>query len=153
MCYSFQNFGDSARCFQPSLAYQQTTQCPEEFILNPDNILSVVQGLALTKARKAAGGGGQMVEGFEGSYNYSESWSGSGSEYGQWGGSGGGGGGSGRQIVQVSPQRLNLKLRASEYMLSICITLPLYFKAQLCFGSKPTINYLFLFQDNHIAST
>lgn len=111
--FIFQNFGDSARCFQPSLAYQQTTQCPEEYVLNPDNILSVIQGLELSKAHGAVGGGGgHLVEGFEGAYNFSESWSGSGSESGQWGG--GGGAAGGRHIVQVSPQRLNLKLRASK---------------------------------------
>lgn len=111
--FTFQNFGDSARCFQPSLAYQQNTQCPEEYVLNPDNILSVIQGLELTKNQGVGtGGGGQFINGYEGSYNYSGSWSGSGSESGQWGG--GGGASGGRKIVQVSPQRLNLKLRASK---------------------------------------
>lgn len=79
--------------------------------------MSVLQGLELTKThRGGAGGGGHITGGMEGSYNHSESWSGSGSESGQWGG--GGGAEGGRHIVQVSPQRLNLKLRASKFVSS-----------------------------------
>nr|XP_023020280.1 integrin beta-PS isoform X1 [Leptinotarsa decemlineata]XP_023020284.1 integrin beta-PS isoform X1 [Leptinotarsa decemlineata] len=109
-CYD-PNFGDSARCFQPSQTHFK--ECPEEYVLNPDNILSTIQAYELTRARKgSSGGGGMMVGGFEGSYNHSEHWSASGSTSGQFEGSAGGG--AAGQIVQVSPQRLNLKLRARQ---------------------------------------
>lgn len=111
-CYD-PNFGDGPRCFQPSLEYQQQKKCPEEFVNNPDNILSVLKNLELTKARKGAiGGGGTLVSGFEGSYNASESWSAGGSET-VFGGGGGAGAGAG-QIVQLQPQRLKLQLRARQ---------------------------------------
>ncbi|CAH1118909.1 unnamed protein product [Phaedon cochleariae] len=119
-CYD-PDFGDSARCFQPSQAYQQETRCREEYVLNPDNVLSVLAARALSKAgRVTGGGGGQLVGGAEGSYNHSENWSESGSLSGS---AGGGAAGAAGGIVQVSPQRLNLKLRARQsYSISMKYT-------------------------------
>ncbi|XP_056640802.1 integrin beta-PS isoform X1 [Diorhabda sublineata] len=121
-CYD-PNFGDGPRCFQPSLEYQQQKKCLEEFVLNPDNILSVLSNLELTKARKGnAAVGGTLVTGVEGSYNASEHWSVHGSETGSAGG-GGAAGSAGGNIVQVAPQRLNLKLRARQsYSISMQYT-------------------------------
>ncbi|CAG9864043.1 unnamed protein product [Phyllotreta striolata] len=113
-CYD-PNFGDGPRCFSPSLVYQQQKKCPEEFVNNPDNILSYLANAELTKARKGGfEGGGAAVTGAEGSYNYSESWWASGSEHGQSHGGAAGAAAGGRNIVQVKPQRLNLKLRARQ---------------------------------------
>lgn len=84
--------------------------CREEYVHNPDNIQSIITNLKLSKAHAKGEEGGRFVGGFEGSYNQSENYWEQGS-YGSWGASGASGGG--RRIVQVAPQRLNLKLRAS----------------------------------------
>ncbi|KAJ8936075.1 hypothetical protein NQ314_012510 [Rhamnusium bicolor] len=112
-CYD-PEYGDSARCFQPSSSSDANAQCDEKYILNPDNVLSIIQALALSKAESRIGSGGTLEQGYEGSYYNNESWSASGSFSGGAGGSAAGGYGGGRHIVQVSPQRLNLKLRARQ---------------------------------------
>ncbi|XP_018572183.1 integrin beta-PS isoform X2 [Anoplophora glabripennis] len=102
----------SARCFQPAAGIISNKLCREKFVLNPDNILRVIENLALTRAQSVSGGGGSMVGVGTGSFEYNETWSGKGSINGSSGFSGKAAG-HGR-IVQVAPQRLSLKLRARE---------------------------------------
>ncbi|XP_030754778.1 integrin beta-PS isoform X1 [Sitophilus oryzae] len=110
-CYD-PEFSGSARCFQPSFPIAPKDQCKEEFVFNPDNTMSVISNLELSKAHSKAGSGGyHWGVGYEGSWNNTESW---GSHIYQQGQSGGGGGGGGGQIVQVAPQRLKLQLRARQ---------------------------------------
>ncbi|XP_037807558.1 integrin beta-PS isoform X1 [Lucilia sericata] len=106
--------GDKPRCFQHSYS----NVCPEEFIWNPDTVQSFTINRELTRAGYAAGAaGGQMSYG--GSYyansSYSSSSSGSYSgSYGASGAAGAAGSFSGSDIVQISPQRVSLKLRINE---------------------------------------
>nr|CAI5868361.1 unnamed protein product [Callosobruchus analis] len=107
------NFEDNHRCFQPSTVTSQQKQCPEEYVVNPDNIESTLMNLTLSKAHKAGIiSTGSIVDVAEGSYNQSGSWSMSGSESGSWGG--GEWGHAGGKIVQLAPQRINLKLRVRQ---------------------------------------
>lgn len=111
----FQSY-NYTRCLLPSVAAQQKIECPEEFTLNPDVVYSKLQDLELSKAHRRTGeGGGQLVSGYEGNWNYSESFSGSGSDYYAAGGGGGSAAAGGGNIVQVKPQRVKLQLRASRY--------------------------------------
>ncbi|XP_019867658.2 integrin beta-PS isoform X2 [Aethina tumida] len=113
-CYA-PNIKESPRCFQPNSPIPPKEECPEEFIYNPDNLMSIVTNYELSKAHSKGGeGGGNWMSGIEGSWNYSEHTSSSGSASGGWGGGVGGGGMGAGQIVQVAPQRMNLKLRAKQ---------------------------------------
>lgn len=129
-------FGDKPRCFQPSLT-ALTGSCPEEYTWNPDHEQRLVIARELTRAGSASiSGGGTRVSGasisessghehsessrgsysehtrysghgrsgFEGAYQHNEN-----VEYGQVSESG--------QIVQIYPQRVNLKLRISKFNL------------------------------------
>ncbi|KAL1492096.1 hypothetical protein ABEB36_012588 [Hypothenemus hampei] len=105
-------FNASARCFQPSFPLSsKDEQCKEEFVHNPDNIMSLLSNLELSKAQQAnTDGGYHWGIGYEGSRNQTDSWEHRGSSsYGY----GHGGDGQG-QIVQVAPQRISLKLRARQ---------------------------------------
>lgn len=126
-------FGDKPRCFQPSLS-SLTGGCPEEYTYNPDNIEVLVHKAQLTRGGSAAtisgGGSGQSIAGESSSSqkesysrnDYSaESWnrqsqqkinqnsrkSGHHVEYGSYEESG--------RIIQIYPQRVSLKLRASMF--------------------------------------
>lgn len=109
-------YGDKPRCFQPALS--SFNQCPEEFTWNPDNEQRIVIQRALTRAGSSASGGGG---GFVSGATYEEGSYGSSSASGQWheehGASWGmhGSGQESHQITQISPQRIGLKLRISEY--------------------------------------
>lgn len=86
-------------------------QCPEEYVFNPDNIKKIITGRNLTTYQKLQGGGGAASGvGISGG---SSSVSSSGFSSSSWGSSGGGGYGQ-SNIVQVSPQRINLQLRARQ---------------------------------------
>ncbi|XP_050304275.1 integrin beta-PS isoform X1 [Anthonomus grandis grandis] len=110
-CYD-PEFKGTARCFQPSFPLTvKEEQCKEEYIHNPDNIMSVISNVKLTRTHsKANEGGFHWGTGFEGSTNQSSKTEYHGSStyaYTEGGGHGGG-------IVQVGPQRINLKLRARQ---------------------------------------
>ncbi|XP_063361864.1 uncharacterized protein LOC134650860 [Cydia amplana] len=90
------------RCFDPALG--GTAGCDEAYVFNPDNELSVDQAynkeLSRTRTRVSSG-------------------SGSDEESGAFGASSSAGGamptpGSGEKLVQIKPQRVNLKLRQNQ---------------------------------------
>lgn len=126
------DFGDKPRCFQPSLS-PLTGGCPEEYTYNPDNVETLVKKVQLTRGGNAAaisGGSGQSSAGgyYSSSQNESysrndysqENWdvqrqqrinqnsrkSGHRVDYGSYDESG--------KIVQIYPQRVQLKLRISK---------------------------------------
>ncbi|XP_055388340.1 integrin beta-PS isoform X2 [Condylostylus longicornis] len=105
-----EDFGDSPRCFEPSVPSYR--QCPEEFIVNPDNEEKILFGRNLTRAKKMitaqSDEGYFSGAGYQESYSYSSS-SGS-SSYGQNSYSYS----QTRRIVQISPQRVSLKMRVNE---------------------------------------
>ncbi|KAJ8948573.1 hypothetical protein NQ318_007577 [Aromia moschata] len=69
-------YTENPRCFQPSTTEQPNAMCDEKFVLNPDNVMSILENLALSEVHGASGGGGgTLVGGYEGSYSESESWS------------------------------------------------------------------------------
>ncbi|XP_055842893.1 integrin beta-PS isoform X1 [Episyrphus balteatus] len=112
------NFTDKPRCFHPSFA--PLGACPEEFTWNPSNERTFIINRELSRASSIRGGG-QMVSG--GSYEAGSSYSASGSSYqsSQYGASAKGSSSSSSSfsaasgsIVQISPQKVNLKLRINE---------------------------------------
>lgn len=112
------DFGDKPRCFQPSLT-SFAGSCLEEYTWNPDNEQRIFLNRELTRAGSASGGGsasGSYGESYSGSSSSSSSSSSSHSFGGSSSSSGSGAwGASGQQsIVQISPQRVGLKLRISE---------------------------------------
>lgn len=113
--------GDKPRCFQHSYS----NFCPEQFIWNPDTVQSFTINRELTRASYAAGGaGGQMSYGSSYYANSSYSSSSSGSYSGAYGASGAAGSAgsfSGSNIVQISPQRVSLKLRISKFVLLLIL--------------------------------
>lgn len=112
---SEQNAIEQPRCFQPSLSDRD--RCPEEFTWNPDNEVRVEIERALSRSSAAGISGGGGYE--EGAY-YEEGYSGSSSYHGshheEHGASGSYGASGHSHIVQISPQRMNLKLRISMFM-------------------------------------
>lgn len=109
--------GDKPRCFQHSYS----NVCPEQYVWNPDTVQSFTINRELTRAGYAAGqAGGQMAYGssYYANSSYSSSSSGSVSgAYGASGASGAAGGFNSNEIVQISPQRVSLKLRISKLLL------------------------------------
>ncbi|XP_017769953.1 PREDICTED: integrin beta-PS-like isoform X2 [Nicrophorus vespilloides] len=113
-CYK-PDFGERARCFQPSNPGSKS--CPEEYVWNPDNVLQVLIARELSKAHAAVGSaGGTMESGWsvEGSSSHSSSGSSSWSSHSHGSSSSSGGGFGESNIVQISPQKVNLKLRARQ---------------------------------------
>ncbi|XP_076250227.1 position-specific antigen beta subunit myospheroid isoform X1 [Rhynchophorus ferrugineus] len=111
-CYD-PEFGGNTRCFQPAFPITPKEQCRDDYVFNPDNVMTVVSNLQLSKAHsKGSSGGYHWGTGYEGSWNASESWESKGSSMYQQGEAGQGSGG--QQIVQVAPQRLKLQLRAGQ---------------------------------------
>lgn len=108
---SEQNSNEQPRCFQPSLSDRD--RCPEEFTWNPDNEVRVELERALSRSSAAGISGG----GYEQGAYYEEGFSGSssfhGSHHEEHGASGSYGASGHGHIVQISPQRMNLKLRIS----------------------------------------
>lgn len=115
------DFGDNARCFQPS--YDSNNVCPEEFTYNPDSQLTQIINKELSRSKRQSflagedGAGGVVGESATG-YKQTSSSSGSYSSHSynsqtghtststSWR--------SEQEIVQIKPQRVNLKLRVSE---------------------------------------
>ncbi|KAJ8985291.1 hypothetical protein NQ317_007078 [Molorchus minor] len=93
---------NSPRCFQPSTSLQPNALCPEEYVFNPDNVLSVIENLTLSETGGIYAGSGSIEE------------SGSGTFSGSVNSGSGGIPEVPKRIVQVSPQRLHLKLRARQ---------------------------------------
>lgn len=122
--------GDKPRCFQHSYS----NICPEEYIWNPDTEQKFVLNRELTRAESIGGGfGGQMSYGS--SYMSNSSYSSSmksaySSSYSASSSSRGYAGASSREIVQISPQRVGLKLRISMYLkkLNNCNISPTFIK-------------------------
>ncbi|XP_066139995.1 integrin beta-PS isoform X1 [Euwallacea fornicatus] len=105
-------FSGSARCFQPSFPLSsKEEQCKEEYTLNPDNIISILSNLELSKAKQTSSQGQYYWGiGVEGNWSATENWQAKGSRmYPPTAGMSGG-----HQIVQVAPQRISLKLRARQ---------------------------------------
>lgn len=105
------NANEQSRCFQPSLSDRD--RCPEEFTWNPDNEVRVEieRALSRSSASGVSGGGYEQgayyEEGHSGSSSYHASHQEEHGVSGSYGASGHG------HIVQISPQRMNLKLRIS----------------------------------------
>lgn len=114
---TFQNFGDRKRCFQPNINTNANLQCDEAYIVNPDNVFSLIEARHLKKASSSRGSG--YDGGYEAGYEYSESHSSSGSfssssSFGSGGSYSGSSGYLQHEAVQISPQRVGLKLRISK---------------------------------------
>lgn len=107
------DFGDRPRCFQPDL--KTNFGCPEEYTFNPDNEQTFIDQRSLTRGGSMSAGGsmvsgGSMSGGSSGGSSMSES----GSMSAGGSSSGSGSSSASGSIVQISPQRVGLKLRISE---------------------------------------
>lgn len=111
--------GDKPRCFQHSYS----NICPEEYIWNPDTEQKFLLNRELTRADQqimGGGAGGQMSYGssYMSNSSYSSSMKSSySSSYSASSSARGFSGASSREIVQISPQRVGLKLRISMYLM------------------------------------
>ncbi|KAL0268505.1 UNVERIFIED_CONTAM: hypothetical protein PYX00_010424 [Menopon gallinae] len=85
------DFNDTKRCFQPNVNTVINLQCDEAYVVNPDNVFSLLEGRQLKKARS------RYESGYDSSYS-----------------EGYGGGYSQHEAVQISPQHVSLKLRINE---------------------------------------
>lgn len=117
-------YGDYPRCYQPS--HDSNKQCPEEFEYNPDSQLTATVNKELSVSKRmdqlmgdapamghgqsAASSSGYSKQSSSSSGSYSSSSysssSGSSSSHMSWS--------SEEEIVQIKPQRVQLKLRISE---------------------------------------
>lgn len=117
------DYGDNARCFQPSYTDPALSKCPEEWTYNPDTELKQILNKELTIRGGSSSSGGMMAEEEYGSsFQSSHSSSSHGSSYQSSGGSAGGAasfGAASGGIVQIKPQRVNLKLRISKVLLKV----------------------------------
>lgn len=106
------DFDENPRCIEPSQS-GSAGSCLEEYTWNPDNEQRLLINRELTRAGSSTGGGH-----WSGSYSESNSSSSSSSSshsFAESNGGSGAWGASGQQsIVQISPQRVGLKLRISE---------------------------------------
>lgn len=105
-CFEPNYAGD--RCFQPSLV-PFNARCPEQFTYDPDNYVFNKDSRELTRVRGGAGmakGGASMSSSSSGSVSSSSSGSSS--------MSGSASGAADAQIVQISPQKIDLHLRINE---------------------------------------
>lgn len=118
-CLQPQTNISDARCFQPS--NDHTGSCPEEFTYNPDTILTLTKNSELSRSKRmdmqadaAIAGEGSSASNYQqsskSSYSYSSYSNSSGthtsSSSTSWRQEG--------EIVQIKPQRVNLKLRVSK---------------------------------------
>lgn len=92
-------FGDRARCFLSELT--STATCAEEYVFNPDNTESIPP--EYNKELSRAEGGSMSGSGSSGGSGHFGS-----------SGSSGSSGSYGESIVQIAPQRVDLKLRMSK---------------------------------------
>ena len=113
-----QNFGDTKRCFQPNININVHMQCDEAFVVNPDNVFTLVEARELKKASRSGYEGGGGGGGYEAAYEESHSHSSSSSSFSSSSSSSSSGSyGSSyyqHEAVQISPQRVALKLRISK---------------------------------------
>lgn len=120
-CSLFKTF-DRARCFQPSSPNPQSVVCPEEYIYNPDNIQQILMQKKLSEtsssSHQSGSYGSSQSSSWSSMHSHSSSSSSSSSQHSQ---SGSSSSFAQSEIVQISPQRVNLKLRASKYLvLKVC---------------------------------
>lgn len=101
------DFGDQKRCFQPATLPPNSVNsvCREEYVWYPDNILQVIQQKELSKAHAGAGASSSSSSWHQSSSSSSSHWSSSSSSSSS---------GHQQEIVQISPQRVNLKIRISK---------------------------------------
>ncbi|XP_018335576.1 integrin beta-PS isoform X1 [Agrilus planipennis] len=102
------DFGDRARCFQPSSPHPTATQCPEEWTWNPSNVMSILMKKELTRPRQTGGGAEGSFEASGSAWHSSSgSWHFRNESYYEEHE-------RGQEIISVSPQRISLKLRARQ---------------------------------------
>lgn len=99
-------YGDRPRCFQLASPSPLGGHCPEQFTFFPGNSLTTILKKSLSKAGGVAGGAAVGGEAYGGGS------AGGSASAGAAGSSGSFGGFQQEEIVQVSPQRVSLKLRA-----------------------------------------
>ncbi|CAH0754478.1 unnamed protein product [Bemisia tabaci] len=85
------NFSDQKRCFQPNINTDLLLKCDEAFVVNPDNVYSILEMRELSRAN---------------SHSHSTSIKNT--------ASGGSFGAGSREAVQITPQHVSLKLRINE---------------------------------------
>ncbi|XP_073833072.1 position-specific antigen beta subunit myospheroid isoform X2 [Musca autumnalis] len=107
------NHGDKPRCF---LEYTNNF-CDPQYIQNPKTVQEILWMRELSRGGSAAAGGqmsagGSYYANYSSSGSYSESHSSSSSSSGSYGAAGSAS--SAGEIVQISPQRVSLKLRINE---------------------------------------
>lgn len=109
------DFGDKPRCF--AAAAVATVRC--DAIVNPQNEMLLVENRKLSKASRSGAGaataGGGFAEGSSSAFEHHSATSSSSSGYSEQSDSGASASGGSKSVVQISPQRVNLKLRISEY--------------------------------------
>lgn len=113
-------YGDSPRCFQPSYDLAQP-KCPEEYTYNPDSELKQIINKELTRRSYEGMSAAGAMQGGAGEYEYGSSYhssssgsaSASQSSSSSFRGHSASSSSSG-EIVQIKPQKVNLKLRISE---------------------------------------
>lgn len=107
------DFGEKPRCFQPSLMTDSI--CKEEFTWNPDNEQSFILRRNLTRGgAKSFAGGYQNFSAASGSSSWHKEQSGSQSWESGASGSASGAAAGHQEVVQISPQRVGLKLRINQ---------------------------------------
>lgn len=122
-CLQPQTNISDARCFQPS--YDHTGSCPEEFTYNPDSQLTHLKNLELSRSKRmdmdmqadaAIAGEGSSASGYQQSAksSYSSSYSSYSNSSGTHTSSSSTSWRREGEIVQIKPQRVNLKLRVSK---------------------------------------
>lgn len=105
------NFGDKPRCFAAAAA--ASVRC--DAVVNPYNEMLLIENRKLTK--ESGGDGASVAGGYaEGSSSTFEHHSASSSSGYSQSSSGHSSSGYSKSVVQISPQRVNLKLRISKYI-------------------------------------
>lgn len=116
-CSEEGDFSDRSRCFKPELHTTNERKCHENYTINPDTEIKIEINNELTRHHISSGSSGTYISGGgieTGGSSYSSSFGGYsessyGSSYNKHMKSSQG------QVVQVSPQKMNLKLRISKY--------------------------------------
>lgn len=124
------NFEGRERCFQPS--YDSLTTCPEEFTYNPDSQLTETINKELTRRKRLDAGAGYEDDSAAAAAGYQQSsasnYSYSSSSYRSSSGSSSSSSSNSMswrsegEIVQIKPQRVNLRLRISEWMSGVVLS-------------------------------
>lgn len=103
------NFGDKPRCFAASAA--ANVRC--DAVVNPLNEMMLVENRKLTKESSGSAAAGGYAEGSSSAFEHHSASSSSGYSESSSSGSSSSSGYS-KSVVQISPQRVNLKLRISK---------------------------------------